>query len=77
MIIDPPRRGLDPATLSVLKKMKPRKIIYSSCRPPTMARDIKDLLEIYEIKDIYLCDMFPQTQHVEALALLARRERYE
>jgi len=74
MIIDPPRRGLDPLTIAVLKKARPRKIIYSSCRPPTMARDLRDFSDIYYIKYIYLFDMFPQTQHVEMLALLQTKE---
>ncbi len=74
MIIDPPRKGLDPETVSVLKRMRPRKIIYSSCRPSTMARDIKEFTEIYSIKEMHLVDMFPQTQHAEMLALLVRKE---
>ncbi len=70
MIIDPPRRGMDKACLDVLLKMQPKKIIYSSCKPSTMARDIHLLSEKYQLKELVLVDMFPQTQHVEMLALL-------
>jgi 23S rRNA (uracil1939-C5)-methyltransferase len=74
MIVDPPRRGMEPDTIRVIKKMLPRKIIYSSCRPPTMARDIKELAESYSVKELHLIDMFPQTHHVELLALLIRKK---
>ena len=73
IIIDPPRRGLDPETIASLKRSGPGKIIYSSCRPATMARDIKDFSDMYTIKEMYLFDMFPQTQHMEMLSLLARK----
>lgn len=70
MIIDPPRRGMDRACIDVLLKMGPEKIIYSSCKPSTMARDILLLSEKYKIKEIYLVDMFPETHHIEMLTLL-------
>ncbi len=73
MIVDPPRRGMDESTIETLRKMLPGKIIYSSCRPPTMARDIKALSNLYTVKELILVDMFPQTHHVEMLALLARK----
>jgi 23S rRNA (uracil1939-C5)-methyltransferase len=70
MIIDPPRKGMDRPVLDVLLQMAPAKIIYSSCKPATMARDIQLLGEKYELSEIHLVDMFPQTHHVEMLALL-------
>ncbi len=73
MIIDPPRKGIDDKTLKVLLDMEPKKIIYSSCKVQTMARDIAILSEKYNLKEITLADMFPQTHHVEALALLVKK----
>ena len=73
MIIDPPRKGMEKAGLDVLLKMEPKKIIYSSCKPATMARDIQMLQEKYDLKEFVLVDMFPQTHHVELLALLVKR----
>ena len=73
MIIDPPRRGVDQAGIDVLLKMTPEKIIYSSCKPATMARDISLLSEKYELSQLWLCDMFPQTHHGELLALLKKK----
>lgn len=74
MIIDPPRKGMEPSCIDVLLKMTPKKIIYSSCKPSTMARDINLLSSKYELKELHLVDMFPQTHHVEMLALLVRKE---
>lgn len=73
MIIDPPRKGMDETTLKVLLNMLPEKIIYSSCKVQTMARDIAILSSHYELKEIVLVDMFPQTHHMEMLSLLKRK----
>ena len=73
MIIDPPRKGLDDKTRQVILDIAPRKIIYSSCKVQTMARDIQTLSEAYEVQDLVLADMFPQTHHAEMLALLVRK----
>ena len=73
MIIDPPRKGIDPKAIEVLLKMEPKKIIYSSCKPSTIARDVHLLSEKYKLSEIYLVDMFPQTHHVEMLSLLERK----
>ena len=73
MIIDPPRKGVDRKGIDVLLKFEPKKIIYSSCKPATMARDINLLSEKYELRKIYLVDMFPRTHHVEMLALLVKK----
>ncbi|MCG8572406.1 MAG: class I SAM-dependent RNA methyltransferase [Spirochaetes bacterium] len=74
IIVDPPRKGLDKHTIETLLDMQPKKIIYSSCKSTTMARDIAFLSSKYQIKDITLVDMFPQTYHVEVLTLLERKE---
>jgi 23S rRNA (uracil1939-C5)-methyltransferase len=73
MIIDPPRKGAERNVLDLMMGMEPRKIIYSSCKPSTMARDLQILSDKYDIREIYLVDMFPQTHHVEMLTLLVKK----
>lgn len=69
VIVDPPRTGLDNHTIDVLNNIHIDKLIYVSCDPLTLARDIKKL-DKYNLKDITLVDMFPQTNHVECVTLL-------
>ncbi len=73
IIVDPPRAGLDQETKKTILEFKANKIIYVSCDPMTLARDIKDLQEIYNIKTIKGLDMFPYTQHCESTTVLERR----
>lgn len=70
IIVDPPRRGLDKNTISQLLKWKSRKIVYVSCDPITLARDLKLLQEKYHVEMITPVDMFPNTAHVECVCLL-------
>ena len=70
VFVDPPRKGLDTKTINILLNIKPQKIIYISCNPSTLARDLKLLNEIYEIKEVQPVDMFPYTSHVECCALM-------
>lgn len=70
IVVDPPRSGLDDKTISTIKQIKPKRIIYVSCDPMSLARDINNLSEEYELKDIELLDMFPNTYHVECVCLL-------
>lgn len=70
IIVDPPRSGLDKKTKSGLLKIKSKKIIYVSCNPITLARDIHDLKEFYQLEEIKLFDLFPNTYHIESIALL-------
>ena|ERR1051326_6166198 len=73
LILDPPRSGCAPVVLKTLREQKPRKIIYVSCAPPMLARDIKELLKSgYKLERITPFDMFPQTAHCEAVAELRR-----
>lgn len=72
VIVDPPRVGLDNHTIDVLNNMNIDKLIYVSCDPMTLVRDLC-MLDNYEIKDITLVDMFPQTHHVESVVLLNRK----
>ena len=79
VVLDPPRAGVEPETLARLKKLAPWRINYLSCDPATLARDLGALVGgaenpgPYEIRDINLFDIFPQTYHMEALVRLKRR----
>jgi len=79
VVLDPPRAGVEPETLTRLKKLAPWRINYLSCDPATLARDLGALVGgqenpgPYEIRDINLFDIFPQTYHMEALVRLKRR----
>ena len=70
IIVDPPRAGLDPKTKNYLKELKSDTIIYVSCDPVTLARDLKELNDIYNIKSIKPFNMFPRTYHVECVCVL-------
>ncbi|MBO8158461.1 23S rRNA (uracil(1939)-C(5))-methyltransferase RlmD [Thermosyntropha sp.] len=75
-VVDPPRSGLERAVIDVLIKFKPEKILYVSCNPSTLARDLA-LLTVggYEIQKIQPFDMFCQTHHVECVVLMSRVEK--
>jgi tRNA/tmRNA/rRNA uracil-C5-methylase (TrmA/RlmC/RlmD family) len=70
VILDPPRKGCLPRTLQFLREMKPAQIVYVSCHPATMARDLNILCGngVFELRRVTPLDMFPQTQHVECVA---------
>ena len=70
VMVDPPRRGLDKTSIKNMLEIKPKKIVYISCNPATLMRDLKELEGAYEIKSIKPVDMFPFTGHVECCALL-------
>lgn len=73
VIMDPPRAGSDEKFLSSLVKLSPEKVVYVSCNPETQARDLKYLVKNgYKVKEIQPVDMFPQTDHVECIALLQK-----
>ena len=73
VVVDPPRKGCDAKLLECLKRMSPHSIIYVSCDPATLARDIKILRAGgYALKKVMPVDMFPQTVHVESCVLLER-----
>jgi 23S rRNA (uracil1939-C5)-methyltransferase len=70
VVLDPPRAGAKDV-LDVLARMRPRKIIYVSCEPPTLARDLRRLGEMgFGLKRIQPLDMFPHTYHMEVIAEL-------
>ena len=70
VVVDPPRRGLDNTTIENIKKIKAEKVIYISCNPATLVRDLSKVEEQYEIKEIQPLDMFPFSHHVESIAVL-------
>lgn len=73
VITDPPRAGMEGETPAALLRLAPQKIIYVSCNPATQARDLQTLAEDYTLSAIQPVDMFPQTAHVENVALLRRK----
>ncbi|MGC9942487.1 MAG: class I SAM-dependent RNA methyltransferase [Verrucomicrobiota bacterium] len=75
VILDPPRKGCWPATLELLRQTKPAQVVYVSCHPATMARDLNILCAdgVFDLAQVQPLDMFPQTQHVECVADLRRR----
>ena len=70
VMFDPPRKGLDRNTINNILKIKPKKIVYISCNPATLIRDLALFEEQYEIKTIVPVDMFPWTSHVECVSVL-------
>ncbi|MBC1780239.1 23S rRNA (uracil(1939)-C(5))-methyltransferase RlmD [Listeria booriae] len=74
LVVDPPRKGCDDALLQTILKMKPKRVVYVSCNPATLARDMLVLTEGgYEAKMVQPVDMFPQTTHVECVTVLERK----
>lgn len=70
IITDPPRSGMHPDVVSRLGELAVPKLVYVSCNPSTMARDLKELKEYYRVEKVQPVDMFPQTYHIEAVARL-------
>jgi 23S rRNA (uracil1939-C5)-methyltransferase len=73
IVVDPPRTGLENQLLETILKVEPKKVIYVSCNPSTLAKDIQVLSSKFKVEYIQPIDMFPQTSHVEAVALLERK----
>ena len=71
VILDPPRAGCDKKLINKLNEVKPETIIYLSCNPATQARDIKLLLNNYDITDIKTFNFFPHTPHIENLVVIS------
>ena len=73
LIVDPPRSGLSKKVKDKIISSKVKNIIYVSCDPITLKRDLLSLKEKYQIQSIYAFDMFPNTYHVECVSLLIRK----
>jgi len=78
VILDPPRKGSDEKTIEAILKSAPKRIVYVSCSPSTLARDAKALRDGgYEIREAHGFDMFPNTNHVETVCLLSKLKSSE
>lgn len=73
VVLNPPREGVAPSALSELALAAPSRIVYVSCDPATLARDVAALSERYDVTEISAFDLFPQTAHVEAVLILRHR----
>jgi len=72
VVLDPPRAGMHPAAAALLSKLAPERVVYMSCNPSTFRDDLAALAD-YRVESFEAFDMFPQTPHIETLALLLRR----
>ncbi|WP_075355807.1 23S rRNA (uracil(1939)-C(5))-methyltransferase RlmD [Desulfovibrio sp. DV] len=72
-VIDPPRAGASAEVLAALMRVAPKRIVYVSCNPATLARDLKVLAELYDVAQVTPVDLFPHTAHIEAVAALTLR----
>jgi 23S rRNA (uracil1939-C5)-methyltransferase len=73
VVADPPRAGFHPKALQALATLGPERLVYVSCNPSTLARDVGDLVrQGYRLEWVEPVDMFPQTPHIEAVARLHR-----
>ena len=70
IIVDPPRKGLDKTSIGNILKVKPRRVVYISCNPASLVRDLKMLEDLYNINSIQPFDLFCFTNHVENVAVL-------
>ena len=76
IVVDPPRKGCDFRLLETISQMKPKKVVYVSCDPATLARDLKILCQNgFEIKKVQPVDMFCMSSHVECVVLMSRVEK--
>ena len=75
IVVDPPRKGLTPELIDTIAAMRPDRVVYVSCDPATLARDLSVFNEKnYSVKEITPVDMFPRTAHVEAVVMMSRNE---
>ena len=73
MVIDPPRVGMHKDVVAQVLALSPKKIVYVSCNPATLARDLEMMKDAYQVMEVQPVDMFPHTYHIEAVARLVRR----
>lgn len=75
IVVDPPRKGLSLELIDTICEMSPERVVYVSCDPATLARDLKLFTEKnYSVKEIIPVDMFPRTSHVEAVVMMSRKK---
>lgn len=70
LMVDPPRKGLAQSLIDSIKNIKPKKIVYVSCNPATLTRDLKALSDMYDMDETTPVDMFPMTNHIESVTAL-------
>jgi len=76
VVVDPPRKGCENLLLDAIVSMQPERVVYVSCNPSTLARDLKYLDERgYKTQEIQPVDMFPHTAHVETVVLMSRVDK--
>ena len=76
VVVDPPRKGCDGRLLETILQIAPEKIVYVSCNPATLARDLAVLTDGgYQVRTVQPVDMFPNTVHVEAIVLLQKAKK--
>ena len=73
MVIDPPRAGMHRDVLAEVLGLECRRVVYVSCNPATLARDLAEMRDAYEVLEIQPVDLFPHTHHIEAVARLERK----
>jgi len=76
LVIDPPRAGMHKDVLAGVMELTTERVVYVSCNPATMARDMGEMIQDYELVEIQPVDMFPHTYHIEAVAKLVRRKKH-
>ncbi|SDI97349.1 23S rRNA (uracil(1939)-C(5))-methyltransferase RlmD [Natribacillus halophilus] len=75
IVVDPPRKGCDEKLLQTMIEMQPERIVYASCNPATLARDLRILADGgYDVKEVQPVDMFPQTTHIECVVSIRRKD---
>lgn len=74
VMVDPPRKGLDNKSIENLLSIKPKRLVYISCNPATLVRDLAKLEALYDVKSIKPVDMFPFTSHCEVVAVMSLKE---
>jgi 23S rRNA (uracil1939-C5)-methyltransferase len=75
IIVDPPRKGMDPGVINRILEIAPETVVYVSCDPATLARDLKMFTRSYKIVKVTPVDLFPHTPHIETVVLLSKLSR--
>jgi len=73
IVLDPPRAGADVDACELLLRLEAREMVYVSCDPTTLARDLAVLQRGYRIRALHVVDLFPQTSHIETVVVLERK----
>ena len=73
IVVDPPRAGMHPSVPGVIKRFNAKEIIYVSCSPSTLVRDLEEFVDMYRVTDVRPIDMFPHTHHIETVVRLEKK----